>query len=368
MVVAGLRTATEEAASHIETQPPRSGPSQRGGFASAMARVAALALAVVLVGSACSDGAAPDGAAPDGDALPYGETPLTDLVEEGAALGSLWMIKEDELVAECMFREGFKYEPPRREPTIDPMIERPELTVDRARQLGYRVPELDVDTDPEEQVYFDSLGEQGKREWETAFFGSGENMISINTSSGRLSTSVDGCIAEASATIAGDVKTALGWEAAFDELSRIRSEARDRTEADGAVQQALEEWRRCMHSEGYEVDTFEDAFSLATEIPPVEDGDTRSAEPSADEDAVTAEDGPASQWEIEIAVADATCRDTSGYRDVYAERLSVHENEVLAANEQILFAWQDVRAQTKEALSDLIATYGFYDDENPSQP
>lgn len=364
VVVDGSKSTTGEAASHTGTWPPLAVPPQGGRFASAVAQVAVLALVVVLAGTACSDDAVPDG-----DPLTYGNMPLTGIVIDGAALGSLQMVMEDGFIVECMRREGFLYDPPRREPTTDPMIERPELTVERARQLGYRVPEFDVvDTDPELRAYLDSLGEQGRREWETAFFGSGKNMISIEVSSGRLSTPADGCISEARAMIAGDVENALEWQAIFDELGGLRSEALDRTDSDDDVQRAYDEWRSCMRSEGYQVDTIDDAFSLATEVPRAQDGDTDGAEPPADDADVAAEDGPASEREIEIAVADATCRDTSGYRAIYAERLSVYENEVLAANEQILFAWQDVRAQMREAFSDLIATYGFDDDEDPSQP
>lgn len=70
-----------------------------------------------------------------------------------------------------------------------------------------------------------------------------------------------------------------------------------------------------------------------------------------------------SSGEIEIAVADATCRDTSGYRTIYAERRSIYENQVLAGAEQMLPELDDIRPKQKETLSDLITAYGLYDED-----
>lgn len=318
----------------------------RGGSLWASPVSLAFVAIVVLTLSACSAGT--QGSTERHIADQHGLMPLTSLAQEGSDLVSLLEVKVDELVAPCMREQGFEYHPRRFAEGADLLpIQPPELTIERAEKLGYRWPESleQTNRERETEAYLDGLGETGRREWGSALLGSGENMLSIEVSFGRLETPVDGCLANARSAIAGGVEDAARWYASLNEIEALYGQAVDRTRSDELVLKAAREWRVCMRSEGFEVISIQDAVRLAWS--------SEQEEPI--HDSTDSEETTPSEWEVTIAVADAKCRNSSGYRVTYEDRRSYHENAVLAENEQIIFNWGEARADLEGLLDDLMA-------------
>lgn len=312
-------------------------------------------IAGVLLVTGC--GGTPAAEVPDISVHSNGELPITQLVEEAHILTRLQSVREDELAAACMRAQGFDVPfPPRsRESLIGEPLEAPELTVERAERYGYQWwREFGVHEDIEREAAeanqrIDGFGPEGAAEWALAFFGPEEDMISIDTAVGRLSTGGSGCLAEARAQIAGGVRRDLEWSAAVMNLEELANGAQVRAEADPAVQDALVAWSRCMHDRGHDVDTIEEAYDLAAE------GGSLEAAPggagSSDDD-----QGP-SAWEIEVAVDDARCREAAGYDETLRERRSAYENELLAEHEDVILTWREVRDEMRSSLTDLVTEF-----------
>jgi len=307
------------------------------------ARYVCLAVVVSIVSVGCS----PSSQIADLDTV-YGEYPLTDMAAESDLLLALLAVREDEFVAGCMREEGFSYTPASAGfSDAGRSIEPPELTVERARVYGYQWPEL-PEAEPNGSGNMPPIGnseDDALHAWGEALQGAGDDMASIELSFGLLSIPRDGCRGEARAWVAGDIETYLGWVAALGEIDGLRNQSISRTEADPLVMDVLDRWRVCMRAEGFDVNEIYEAPSLAWSKDVVQPTDGQHIAPPSD-------------WEIGVAVADATCRDSSGYRIVRAERFSYHQNIVLGDNEQVLFVWSEQREELHRILADLIATAG----------
>ena len=115
--------------------------------------------------------------------------------------------------------------------------------------------------------------------------------------------------------------------AAFDEYT----EAEAALVHDPALQGAVGRWADCMADEGYDVEDLPDARAIVEELwyalPVVDETDPASTTTRRDVEAAKAE---LQGTEIAVAVADATCREESGYAAARTARLRAAEERVWA--------------------------------------
>lgn len=297
-----------------------------------MSRSVRMAVSVVLFGVIALQGCASTETKP---VEAYNGFPLTEIDEEGAVL--LWHLsaREDGLVAPCMAEQGFEFEQVRRNDQPPSASDDVVLTVERAREFGYRNPSPLKEEGSSE--YFDGLSAEARVEWALALFGSEDARVIVETSAGRMSVPGNGCLADAREALAGSVEVAAGWIAALNEVQFLRYDAQQRATADDAVLSATESWSTCMAERGFDVSTREEAVQLAWSKDFVE-----SSAPA--------------QWEIDVAVADAECRTLSTLDEVWRDRLSYYENQVLGENEGALLAWHDASSAMQDLLAADIVT------------
>ena len=285
--------------------------------------------------------------------------PLTVLLEDGFTYFAAFSGAVDGWVVECMQNEGFRYEAIDR--TGKPEVWGPELTAEDARRDGYGIDdgstsEFDV-LSPEYREYMEGLSDASRREFGITLLGPEDApMISFDTGSGTYSLSTEGCLAEARATAGGDMETVLSWYGTYSQLEDLSWEAENRLDIDKEWRDTLTGWSECMGRQGYNVGTVEDAFSLATSGPRPEEPPPGTTEPLPRTDDADATETvvPVTDWERDVAVADATCREEVEYQSTWNRVRFKYEHAVLAENEGVLFAWQEAEAGIKAALPEII--------------
>lgn len=319
-------------------------------------------LASLIAGAVLASACAPAAEAPAVDTPPYvdGMTPpLTVLLESGLTYFAALDTAVDRVIVGCMQNEGFRYEAidrTQREPYWGP-----EFTVESARRDGYSdgvelTSELDA-LSPEYREYMEGLSKASRREFGIALGGPEDaETISVDTGSGILSTSAEGCLAVAETKVGGDAETVLSWYGTYNQIQGLSFEAGNRLDIDREWLATLASWSGCMQARGYNVGSVEDAFSLATSGDPAERPTSEPTTPPPSTDDAVAVEPPrlVTAWERDVAVADATCREEVEYQSTWNRVRFKYEHAVLAENEGVLFAWQEAEAGIRDALPDII--------------
>ncbi len=322
---------------------------------------AALALLVVPVLAGC-DGSAPapdegSGNAPASPLAPYLDEIFGDLGPEDP---NPWAIQAEELVASCMAEEGFEYHPDEKAGMGGTTMPDEFGTVAFAEQYGYgesipfegySTPMLWAEAPVSaavtwNQAYRASLSPEAQVAYDVALDGVYADPSAGPPPEGEYDPAANGCRGVSYAEVypggsvgpaeLGDVKDAVMgvWAA---------------TEADPRVSETLAAWSACMADAGHPgLTQIIDAQNLLfTEIwPGWQDAwaaATGSGVGVTDYDVVRRQipDGLAElrTAEVELAVADARCREESGYLEAYRSVRFELESQVLETYRADLEAW-----------------------------
>lgn len=155
--------------------------------------------------------------------------------------------------------------------------------------------------------------DEQERFWLTLFGSDEERVEIVEADGGTTSVPGGGCMGMATVVIYGDIEQHLRFEDARN-TAMLRVE--DRVAADRDVAAANSLWRRCMGDVGYEVDDPFHALEQAADV--------------GDPTATTS-----------MAVADATCKRSTGLSTVYGEAVISAGSEVLAEFDDQLIAYDE---------------------------
>ncbi|MER6997224.1 hypothetical protein [Streptomyces sp. NPDC000410] len=208
------------------------------------------------------------------------------------------------LLRDCMRGKGFVYRPVPRRPIADardfPLVVD---DVGWARRHGYgtdlqRAAEK-LQRDDVNQRYFAGLSASRRAEALIAANGGRPEGLTATTPDGmRMSRSPDGCQSQADRSLYRDLP---GWFQARTTLTSLTSMVSERTGADPAFARAVRPWSACMRAAGHDF-----------------------AGPSAVRDALPV---PRST-EIRLAVAEATCAQSSGLAETVRRLNRTHETRL----------------------------------------
>lgn len=262
-------------------------------------------------------------------------------------------LRREELVAECMQREGFEYTPVDYTPLLDQMGDA--LVVDEAdpafvAEYGYgiaRNPWSEVDmtqwVDPNAQR-FAQMSPDELEQYNRALLGEAADPTADYAS---LTWEQLGCKGWAEHEVGSGVADV--WTELEEELAAMQ----EAVDNDPDVLAALEEWSGCMADAGYTgLATFDDARALIeSQVAGMSSQDfLEGAGTEADyQAAVEAMDerlAEISQEEVELATTDVRCRDESGYSAAYGRISTRLQQEIYDAHRAELDAW--LEAMTSE--------------------
>lgn len=256
---------------------------------------------------------------------------------------------EAALVAECLSKAGFRYVPHENSSGMPIPTEGrlgglgAPLRLQTARQNGYgtlieRIPE-DATDDPNlaQEQYLATLSETKQSEYWELLDPSDSPQERIRLESGiAVSAATTGCAAEARKRIYGSVRAFLEIHNFFNELTGRRSEV----DEDDRVKHAVEAYSACMREAGYEVVDASDARYQANQ----EFGRTRKLS-----DPVTVE-------ERSMAVADATCQETSALNramdDAFIDVMSTWINDREATIMALKDTLEDASSRAEAILAE----------------
>lgn len=336
-----------------------------------------LVLAVAGCGSpAPTPGETAESAAAAGDDLPRG---ALDEFWDGVRAGEVETdavtqhTQLQEAIAACMTELGFEYTPVDYEALVD-VTTAADLglafgTREYAAEFGYGISTdamgyyaMTAETADDPNVaYVRTLSEAGQAEYTTALYGRPvpvDEMPDAEGSGGCEDRAVDAVLAGPAATDAFDPM------ALWEDESAMRQAARD----DERVAAERAEWVDCMADAGYPdmvdpgdgiltgtpVEQLQAEFSdlliaAQAELPVAATAKESSAQASKAALLVKEELAPK---EIDMAVADVDCRESSGYTAVLAEVEAEYEAEYFAAHraeyEAYADAWAEFRAQRED--------------------
>jgi len=326
-------------------------------------RILAGLAASILLFSSCAQGEEEDADTPT--FVEGISPPLTAVLEDGLTLFAALDTAVDRWIVGCMLQEGFEYEAIAREKK--PELRSPRLTVERARSYGYRTDaqfatDLDAVSSTHRE-YLEGLSEASLIEYAVALHGptDGER-ITIETDSARISMSTDGCLAVARATVGGDSEAVLSWYASYSQIEDLGFEVDSLIDVDERWRATLAGWTECMQTLGYNVNSTQGARELAISGPPVGGPPPTATAPtrSSDGAVIVESDVPVSAWELDVAIADASCREDVDYYSTWDRLRFEYESTELAKNQGALFAWQEADTEIRRILPDLILR-GFED-------
>ncbi|MDR6865783.1 hypothetical protein J2Y69_000365 [Microbacterium resistens] len=208
-------------------------------------------------------------------------------------------------------------------------------TADEAKRLGY----TSTISDGGEviQEWEDNLTGTEREKYYLALLGpDGGEKAEVQLGNGTvISTSREGCIAEAQTEIYGSVDAALSFLALVNEyLSAAGEGASDR---DARLKALIPDFEECMKQQGYKVDglgvqdTAEQMFG-----------------------GYRAPGDPPGQAEQQLALADFECQQDIGLRDAVAESFAHTASDWLRANEGKLLAMQEELKLVKDRAIEII--------------
>lgn len=274
------------------------------------------------------------------------QKPLTAMWAEFGGLMALFDRRVDEVSIVCMSERGFEYRPPDRGEWLGWVTPRgyfDHLPVERARELGYVVEEPDI---PMESPAVRSASESEQRAFWIALLGTDEERVSLDNG---MDVGVGGCLGEARAAVAGSGKESVMWLSFSGHLNELRNEAWEKAEASPDWRRIETAWTECMNEQGYEVDDPSEAVDLALDgpdrLPFARPGDAR---PVSDEERPT-------EWEIQVAVADAECREDTSLDTEWERIVAYFEQEIAADNPEVIIAWHETAERMRQVLADQLA-------------
>lgn len=282
--------------------------------------IVALVLGGVLVGCSPDGGSAvraPTEAERQQWALPLDEYMLSD-----AAVG-LTDYAENLLVSECMTAAQFDWVTPRvqvdalSQPTRSPSGRRV-FTVEIAQTFGYHEPSI---LPAEVRDAMDALDRR-----------------SLSATEGAA---LETCIQQARVTLPRPEYSQLG--------TRLANQALAQSIEDSAVKDAGKLWRECMLPQG------------VSDLPEMPDGSAENTMPPPSlvaQFGVDVMDSLIGAPEIEMAVADAQCRETSGFSDALYLVEWERQSEALAENAEDLVRERDAIKEHLAAAQEIITDRG----------
>ena len=222
-----------------------------------------IVLLTILVASGCS---AESGTAPAQDEQDFDEA-FTDVDDSGLGVGDFVSFDASshgfvqdalfELTRRCMKEAGFEYTPPIfQEDRFTFGFRSPE----QLRSGGYAITKEDWSDEPgENQKTLDGLSPDDRLEWAKALRGDRENSINIAMPNGdTVSSSQDGCYAEATIDVFGSVGDTIVYEQVRDNLGGLA--IRSAIIADERHIETAEDWVECLAEKGQTVTTDTDSL------------------------------------------------------------------------------------------------------------
>ncbi len=208
-------------------------------------------------------------------------------------------------------------------------------SADEARRTGYATTISDG-TDVVSE-WEKSLSSSDREKYYSALLGpDGSEQIEVSLDNGmKLSTSKEGCIAEAQTALYGSVEDALAFTGLVNEYLSTAGDAGN--ERDAQVSALAPDYEKCMYAQGYDVTDF-DAPALAQEL----FGTYRAPgeAPSPEEQA--------------LAEADFDCQTEVDLRATVASTFASQSADWLKANEGRLLAMQEELKLVKQRAVDII--------------
>lgn len=284
-----------------------------------------LLLALPVVAAGCGGVSASGGGSEAAPTAPSGSTSdvvIVDFEEREAVLHDA----EQELTRRCMADAGFEFvttpsatiaEQERQAASEVP----PEYgfdDVEAARRVGYGLADASstsgvLPSDQANVAIYEALPQAEKARYDELLNPSLDNAITVRLDDGsEVSTSAEGCVAEARVTLYGDL-------AEYIKLSHValnlRNEARARVESDESYGDSLEAWASCMENRGFQFAAWFEAYEAAINAP---------------------------SREVEIAVADTSCAQEVGSVRIGNQVQDKHEQEVLRDREAEIVAYGEL--------------------------
>lgn len=201
----------------------------------------------------------------------------------------------ERLIARCMARHGFAYTEQRPPPpTTEPDLRYPLDDVGWARRHGYGTllagsRAAASDPDPDEVR---NLTPEQREAWYRTLMGSDRALVVDLPERGRLTTSDDGCTAEARRALYGDL---AGWYRARRTVDHFGSYTLTLVTADPGYRAGLTAWAGCVHKHGYIASSPDELRELVARTEPT----STSVRPPA--------------AEIAAAVTEAECTTSTGF-------------------------------------------------------
>ena len=261
----------------------------------------------------------------------------------------------EEAVAACMAEAGFEYHPVLEEPTYVTTWRELPHTVEVAEEFGYgyaieaegrgtgtarwSVPNQEGQAERANREYRESLSPAARVEYERALMGDPSAVLE----EGYDEMTDGGCYSRAYAEI-----STLMWPTEFAAVIDAMAEIYAQVESDPRVVEAQRAWRTCMADAGYpDLTQFLDAQLLVdglitrflAENADRIDRTLAESEYDAIRASVPTELAELQAAERAVAVADATCRETSGYTRVHDEVTLEYEQDLVDRYRDELEAW-----------------------------
>lgn len=286
--------------------------------------------------------------------------PVTAMLIEYGGLMELLERQADELLSSCMKRRGFNYLPPDRgdwKGWRQPSDYLNPLSLERAETRGY-VPDVEEPPIVEPPV---SESEAELEAFGVALMGTSKERVRLDNG---MEIGTGGCLGEARATVAGTTEKSVEWLAFSGHIQMLRNEASDQAVASPEWRSAEQSWTQCMKASGYDVDTPADAQDLALAGP----DRLPFARPEPDQVPLSDEDRP-TEWELQVATADAACRLEMGLEDEWDRLVSFYEQGVIADHPEVVLAWSETAAQMRTVVAEeLVAAPNSENDPQGAYP
>ncbi len=299
--------------------------------------VAAAALALLLSGCTAAESPAPKAPAED---LTHWTMPLDEF--QSASTDALHDYATMLLGAECLAKNGVEYDVP-WQPTDDESYlpaptnfsSFPILTLDIAREQGYRAPR--------------STGSLGTFNEQLE---AREPFLLLRQTTPGFDTLWDSCLDDANAQLPGE-KGEVDYE---NTTGAWVNQSWETTQRDPSVREADSRWRECMIAVGYRA---------------LPDGPLRGDDEWMPTQALRAELGipdryqpgdggaenPLTQEEIDLAVDDATCRESSGWTEAMYEAMWNAQEAIVQKNADELVRQRDAWTAERAELLEIIAAH-----------
>ncbi|MFC7963358.1 hypothetical protein [Streptomyces cinereoruber] len=252
---------------------------------------------------------------------------------------------ELKLIRRCMVQKGFTVFPADGA-TSAPPSERSygSPTLETARKIGYGLDPrraADGKTASTDSDAFDALPNSRKAAHTLAMYGPDDEQVTYEFGSGKVSIGKTGCMADVRRELYGDLKTYLRLHWII--TNTVNSDTGKSVAKDEGVKNALKSWSSCMDkAEHPGVEAPDDAREKASK-------DYEGLGPN-DEDALD----KAQVREIDIAVDDATCAQSSKLNQSLSSARAGAAAKVLSEHESEIIAWRDLMGKAADNAQRLL--------------